>query len=211
MIELARIVEQQANLSSYRATQNKERAQQLELLFESTKPKNHYPDWHPLIATPFRYAPPLKQARFCPPYGKNIFYGALVKETALYEHAYYFMKERILLKKLKTQTGTRTLFTVDTDDSGAYNIRHAKMRALIMNKNDYSASHQFMTENPGTTFILYPSCRDPEERDNAAVLDIHRLQKLPKWQTALNFFYDNKKKQLTWINYALTIKWTEVA
>ena len=161
MIELVRIIEYQAMLYSYRATQNEEQAKQLDLLLESTKPKNLYNEWHPLIATPFRYRPPLKVGRFCPPFGKNIFYGSLTEETALYEHAFHFMKERIHVRKIETQTGARTLFSAAADDSRAVRIHEDNRFMAIMNKNDYSASHQFITSNPDATFIYYPSCRDP--------------------------------------------------
>ena len=51
-----------------------------------------------------------------------------------------------------------------------------------MNKNDYSASHQFVTANNKITFIIYPFCRDPKQRDNTAILDINHLAKNPKWE-----------------------------
>jgi len=79
-MELFRIVQDQANLYSYRATQNEDRAAQLEALIESTKPTNSFSAWHPLIATPFRYSPPHPNARFCPHYGKNIFMPLYLKK-----------------------------------------------------------------------------------------------------------------------------------
>lgn len=209
MIELTRIVEHQASLSSYRATQNEELAVQLELLIEATKPKNSYSNWHPLIATPFRYTPPHPQARFRPPYGKNVFYGSLIEETALYEHAFHFMKQRIHLN-MGTETGVRTLFFVDADDKDAFHLSQHQYASSILDKNDYSSSHQFITENQHLSFILYPSCRDPKQRNNAAILDIHHLEKNPKWETAIKFFYDNSLQQITWIDYQLQIPWKEI-
>lgn len=210
MIELVRIVEHQSTLSSYRATQNEERAVQLELLIEMTKPANPYRMWHPLIATPFRYKPPHPQARFRPPYGKNVFYGALIEETALYEHAFHFIKERRHLK-IKTDTGVRTIFFVEANDTHSTQLRHHADRVQIMNKDDYSASHQFMMINPKTTFIIYPSCRDPQQRDNVAVLDINHLEKNPKWESTIKFFYDNKQQQINWLDYNLRIQWNQVS
>jgi len=209
-MELVRIVEHQATLSSYRATQNEELALQLELLIEATKPKNIYADWHPLIATPFRYNPPHPQARFRPPYGKNVFYGSLLEETALYEHAFHFIKERKHLK-IKTDTGVRTIFFVDTNRQHAIVIRNHPDCLTIMNKNDYFASHQFMLSNPHASAIIYPSCRDPKQRDNAAILDIALLNKNPKWESAIKFFYDNQKQEMSWLDYKLRIHWNQVA
>lgn len=211
MIELVRIIENQSTLSSYRATQNEERAIQLELLIEMTKPVDKQQAWHPLIATPFRNTPPPHtQARFRPSYGKNVFYGALLEETALYEHAFHFMKQRMHLK-IKTDTGVRTIFFVEANDSGSVKIKHHSTCSQIINKNDYSASHQFVADNTQTTFIIYPSCRDPKQRENAAVLDINHLAKNPKWESSIKFFYDNQKQQINWLDYKLHITWKEVS
>jgi hypothetical protein len=209
VIELVRIVENQSTLSSYRATQNEERAVQLELLIEMTKPSNKYQMWHPLIATPFRYNPPHPQARFRPPYGKNVFYGALLEETALYEHAFHFMKQRLHLK-IKTDTGIRTIFFVDADDTNATHIKNHPDCAKIVDKNDYTASQQFITANKETTFIVYPSCRDPKQRDNAAVFNIAHLAKNPKWESTIKFFYDNQLQQVSWLDYNFHIQWPQV-
>lgn len=210
MIELVRIVEHQSSLSSYRATQNEERAIQLELLIEMTKPINKQQQWHPLIATPFRYNPPYPQARFRPPYGKNVFYGALLEETALYEHAFHFMKQRMHLK-IKTDTGLRTIFFVAANDTGSVLVRNLPDCIQIMNKNDYSASHQFVKANTEITFIIYPSCRDPKQRDNAAILDINHLAKNPKWESSIKYFYDNQTQQISWLDYNLHIQWRAVS
>lgn len=210
MIELFRIVEQKAALASFRAAQNEEHALQLELLIEMTKPKNRYSDWHPLIATPFRYSPPHPHARFRPPYGKNVFYASASEETALYEHAFHFMKQRVHLS-MDTETGTRTIFSVDADDKNAARVKKDIHGDAIVNKHDYAASHQFAETNPHLTFIVYPSCRDPRERDNAAIFDIAHLDKYPRWESAIKFFYDNAKKQIAWLDYGLHIRWNQVA
>jgi hypothetical protein len=209
LIKLTRIIEHQAVLSSYRATQNEARALQLELLIETTKPKNLYAEWHPLIATPFRYTPPHPHARFRPAYGKNVFYGSFVEETALYEHAYHFIKERKHLK-IKSDSGIRTIFFVSADENNAILLKNDMNCSRIMDKNDYSASHQFITSNPKAHFIIYPSCRDPKQRDNAAILDITCLDKKLTSESSIKFFYDNQKQQLTWIDYPLHIQWDEV-
>lgn len=210
MIELVRIVECQSTLSSYRATQNEERALQLELLIEMTKPKNRYTGWHPLVATPFRYNPPHPEARFRPVYGKNVFYGALIEETALYEHAFHFIKERLHLK-IKTDVGVRTIFFVEANETNAIRIKNHADCSAITDKNNYSTSHQYISSNPNTTFIIYPSCRDPQRRENAAVLDINHLAKNPKWESTIKYFYDNQTQQINWLDYNLHIQWGQVS
>ena len=80
-----------------------------------------------------------------------------------------------------------------------------------MNKNDYSASHQFVTANTKITFIIYPSCRDPKQRDNTAILDINHLAKNPKWESTIKFFYDNQTQQISWLDYNLHIQWSAVS
>jgi hypothetical protein len=205
VIEIIRIVEHQASLSSYRATRNEDRAVQLELLIELTKPKNIFTEWHPLIATPFRYNPPHPIARFRPRFGRNIFYASLETETALYEHAYHFMRQRMHLA-VNTETGIRTLFSVDADKTSAVKIEIE----TLTSKQDYSASHDWIEKNPQISFILYPSCRDPLKRMNAAVLEIEHLGKDIKRESAIKFFYDNQQQKLTWIDYSLPIKWEQV-
>jgi hypothetical protein len=205
-----RIIENQSALSSYRATQNEERAIQLELLIENTKPATKIQTWHPLIATPFRYHPPHKQARFRPPYGRNVFYGALVEETALYEHAFHFMKQRRHLK-IKSDTGVRTIFFVNANDTDSVFIKNHPNYMRMMDKNDYSASQEFVTAHPEMTFIIYPSCRDLQQRDNAAILDINKLDRNPKWESTIKFFYDNETHQISWLDYHLHIQWKAVS
>lgn len=209
MIELIRIVQYQS-LSSYHATQNEQRAKQLELLIEMTKPTDLYSEWHPLITSPFRYNPPHPQARFRPPYGKNVFYGSFIEETALYENAFHFIRERKHLN-IKTDIGVRTIFSITGNENESIDIKKDPNCSVIMDKNDYSISHQYVISNPNTTLIIYPSCRDPQKRNNAAVLDINRLKKHPKWESSIKFFYDNEKQEISWLDYGLHIKWDEVS
>lgn len=210
-MEVVRIVEYQSDfLFSYRATRHEDRATQLESLFALTKPKNRYPQWHPLIAKPFQHHPPHPHARFRPSSGRNVFYGSFIEETALYEHAFHFMRQRMHLN-VDTETGTRTLFFVETNNTNSIQIRTDNNFLAIIDKNNYAASHQFIIKNPHATFLIYPSCRDPLQRDNAAILDIQLLDKNPKWESCINFFYDNQKKQITWLDYSLHIQWAQVS
>ena len=105
------------------------------------------------------------------------------------------MKERMHLP-IHSQTGTRTLFFVDADNTNSLDIKNNNNYASMINKNDYSASHDFINSNQHVTFILYPSCRDPHQRGNAAILKIDHLVKNPKWESAINFFYDNAQQQI---------------
>lgn len=209
MIELTRVIEDQTNLYSYRATENETLAQQLDLAIEITKPNLPYSEWHKLISTPFRYSPPLPNARFRPQYGKNVFYASVFEETALYEYSFHFMKERIHLN-IETEMGARTIFFVDAHDDNSFHIQHESHFSSIIDKNNYLPSHQFIENNSHLTFIIYPSCRDPLHRDNAAIFDIHRLEKNPKWESSIKFFYDNKKNVISWLDYDLHIEWAQV-
>ena len=120
------------------------------------------------------------------------------------------MKQRIHLN-LNTETGIRTIFFVDSNNNQAIDIRENTNISTIINKKDYVASHQYMISNPDISFIIYPSCRDPKQRDNAAILNILHLEKNPKWESAIKFFYDNTQKKITWLDYQLHIQWAEVA
>lgn len=50
----------------------------------------------------------------------------------------------------------------------------------------------------------------PQQRDNAAILEINHLAKNPKWEALIKFFYDNNQRKLTWIDYRLPIQWLQV-
>jgi hypothetical protein len=208
--ELFRIVEDQAKLSSYRATQNEDEAVQLELAIELTKPKNYYHEWHDLIATPFRYSPPHKIGRFRAAFSKNVFYGSLSILTSYYEYAYHFIFERRHLK-ISPETGKRTLFSVHANPAGALHIHDHEHLDKLIHKSDYSYSHQFIETNPDTRFIIYPSCRDPNKGNNAAVLDINLLDKQIHHEASIKYFYDNEKQEIFWMDAGLHIGWREVA
>lgn len=218
MIEVHRVVEDQAKLTSYRATQDKEKAIQLEMLIDLTKPPVRQTDWHDLVATPFRYDLPVMlrfQARFRPPYfSKNVFYAAGVLETALYEYSYHMMRQRVHLqvakRRVKNEVGTRTGFSVDADDSTAVRIHELPNAAAILSKSDYSVSHAYVQANPQSNFIVYPSVRDPQHRDHMAIMEISHLSRQLNGERQLNFFYDYRKKIVTWIDLGLSVGWSQV-
>lgn len=120
------------------------------------------------------------------------------------------MKQRMHLK-IKTETGIRTIFFVDANNTDSVEIRNHPDCNQMMNKNDYSTSHQFVIANPKINFIIYPSCRDPKQRDNAAVLDINYLTENPKWESTIKFFYDNQTQLISWLDYNIHIQWHEVS
>jgi hypothetical protein len=206
VIELVRIVEQK-DLWSYRATQNEEKAIQLEKLILSTKPANVNFQWHPLIAASFMDIP-RKPARFRPDFGKNTFYGSFQEETALYETAFYLMKERRHL--LISDSGTRTIFFVDANQKNFVDLNEYANCDVIMDKNDYSASHEFIRQQSNLSLIIYPSCRDPQQGNNAAIFNINLLAKNPNWESSIRYIYDYEREQVTWLDYSLTISWSEV-
>jgi hypothetical protein len=218
VIEVHRVVEDQARLTSYRATQDAEKAIQLEILIDLTKPPMRQPEWHDLIATPFRYDLPVLprfQARFRPPYFlKNVFYASAFLDTALYEHSFHMMRQRIHLqvgkRRIKNETGIRTGFSVDADNSSAVRLHKLPEASKILDKTDYSASHAYVHANPQEDFIVYPSVRDPQHRDNMAIMRIDRLSQQLKTECQLNFFYDYRKKLVTWIDLQLAISWDQV-
>lgn len=207
-MEIMRIIECQTSLYGYRATKNEARAIQLELAIDSTKPKNQHDEWDILISTPYRYSPPHREGRFRPPYGKNVFYGSAHVQTCFYEHAYHYMKERLHLE-MEPETDSRTLFSVQANDKNSINLRNYDVCSEIMHKIDYEASYKFIENNPDVSFIIYPSCRDPERRDNAAILDINLIAKNPSYQMRAGFYYDNKKKMIKWIDYDFSIYWDQ--
>ena len=71
MIDVFRVIEDQASVYGYKATEDQEEAIQLEVLIELTKPKLNFSEWDTLIATQFRYPLPVGEsysARFRPPF-----------------------------------------------------------------------------------------------------------------------------------------------
>ncbi len=90
MIELIRIINEDRGWS-YRATQNSGLGKQLDLMLEENDGRRS------LITGSFNRNLPLSKARFRPEYGRNVFYASFIEETALYEQAFYCMKECVHL------------------------------------------------------------------------------------------------------------------
>ena len=205
-MEIFRIIKNQTiALHSYHLTQNKNQAEQFDFLIKKLQPIN-LSNWHPYIAMPFKRKPPHPPARFRPAHGRTVFYASFVEETALYEKAFKIMSQRIHLKEGNISS-SRTMFSANADSSTAIDVNNISNQ--LMDKNDYTASHQFISAT-SETFIIYPSCRDRLHRNNAAILDINHLAKNPNWESPIQFFYDDNLQQITWLDNGLTISWQEV-
>jgi hypothetical protein len=214
LIEVCRIVESQSRLYAEQATSTYEKALYLESILEETKPKLPAKGWHPLIATPFRYPLPVSptyQARFRPPFfPKNVLYASRELRTALYEHAYHFLRERVHLKGVR-ETGQRSAFALFITSSHITDLRQHEAIAQLMNRRDYTPSHAYIQAHPEAQALLYPSCRDPRRGDNFAVLDIHALAKHIGTQETLSYFFEPAHPSIVWMDYGLRITWKEVS
>ena len=182
MIEAYRIVEDQTRQYAYKVTGTVTKAEALESALENNKPILSYEEWDILIAAPFRYSMPVQpeyMARFRPPYfRKNLLYCAEHKVTALYEYAYYLLKQRAHLPGIKQKTETRTIFSLYIDPKDIADLAKngdAKIDDLT-DRHNYSASHDFAKSHPNIKVLRYSSCRDPEKRFNYAVFEINSIR-----------------------------------
>jgi hypothetical protein len=210
MIDIYRVVESQPNSYAADATDNNiEKAKQLEILLQRNTEdlRKKYADWDKLIRGPFLYSIPVAmkfQARFKPPGSdKTVFYGSRTDTTALFEHAYHFMQERLHLSF--SENGNRTLFSVGLDNKIEYRIHNDTDIQKIMNPDDYSASHSFISTHSGKELICYPSCRDPKQGDCYAVFSIHLLEKVLKTNMAISFIWDAHTGEIYWSDLDLKI------
>lgn len=214
MIQAWRIVENQANLYGFRAADNAEKALYLEDIIESTKPAPLTAGWDKLIAAPFRHPLPVPhayQARFRPPYfNRNILYCSKELLTALYEHAFHYMRERVHLKGVR-EAGQRTAFTLLIDPKAVTDVRHRRDAKALTARKDYAASHAYISKNPEVRVIAYPSCRDPKRRLNYAALDIKAVGPNTGERRAISFYFDQSQGSILWTDFDLPIRWVEVA
>lgn len=214
MIEAFRIVEDQRRSYSYEVTTSAEEAAYLDAALEVTKPPPLYEKWHRLIATPFRYklpVPPPVQARFRPPYAKrNVLYASRETITSLYEHAFYFLRQRIDKPGIVAETGQRTIFSLYVNDEDVTDISGRKGISRIMDRSDYEPSHAFILGRSEIKIVGYPSCRDPEKRMNYAALEIESLGKEIGEEKAIEFYFDPSRKSIRWLGFNLEIDWAVV-
>ncbi len=196
---LHRIVEDQASRTPIRTiTDTQEEYEFIETLIEGTKPEIEFTEHHYLIRTQFRYPLPVAPeyaARFRPPFfHRNVFYGSFERITACYESAFHWLRERVHVSNLTQTPEPRTHFETDFKDPYAIDICRHKNVAQIMNKNDYSHSHSFVEENQQASSIIYPSCRDPQHRNCAAVFDVATLGLQPGSMENMFFIYNAATK-----------------
>jgi hypothetical protein len=191
----------------------------LEQFVEDSKPL--YPNvagYDILIQTPFRYKLPVPDryaARFRPGFfHKNVFYASHEKKTALYESSFHFLKQRHHLSGLSQTPEPRTLFSLGVDTRAAIDIRGYPNVNKIMDRNDYSASHNFVNQNTNLEVLLYPSCRCPNKGLNAAVYEITKLEKKPRSKESLHFIYDSSMQGVrisSGVDLVLFILWKDVS
>lgn len=214
-----RCVESQSHAPLRSLTDTNEEYEFLEQFVEDSKPP--YPGhqgYDVLIQTPFRYKLPVPDryaARFRPSFfNKNVFYASAEKSTSLYETSYHFLRQRQHISDLSQTPEPRTLFTVGINLKTSFDVRTDADIERIMARDDYSASHAFVRNNPHIDVFLYPSCRCPKKGTNAAVLEITRIEKKPRSKELLHFVYDQGKKGVRIFSgqeLILFILWKEVS
>lgn len=212
MIEIFRIIEDQSGSYALEATGNSAGlAKQLEILFQrpTEVARKKLSAWHKLIRTPFLYPLPVGfqyQARFKPPMSnKNVFYGAVEEITAFYEFAHHFVKERFHLTS--SEACSRTCFSAELDYKNQVKVHGEANISQIMDLFDYTHSHSYIIQNPHVDLICYPSCRDIQNRDCYAVLNINYLGYQPKSSRSLTVNWNADKKILTCMELNLNISY----
>ena len=173
--------------------------------------------YHILIYSPFRYDLPVLpkyQVRFKPPYhNKNVFYGSLETQTSYYEYAYHWMRQRFHIKNLSTAAERRTIFSVNFKGKNVIDIQDHPNIDAIMDKNDYSASHSFASQNKKGTPILYPSARK-QDGLNMAIMNITDLEKKPDEKHSIHLIFSSREEKCRIITHEekdLYIFWKEVS
>lgn len=155
----------------------------LESLIEETKPpipeECRHLDF--LLFTPFRYSASNPHgSRFRRPNAaRGVFYCATHPETAIAETAFY----RTLFYAESPATpwpanaAEFTAFAVEVSTSGAVDVTIGALASDpgIYHINNYTISQQFADDvrTAGLDVIKYRSVRDPEHRDNVALLVCH--------------------------------------
>lgn len=214
MIEAYRVVEDQRRSYSYEATADAEQASYLDLVLEESKPPLLYSEWHVLIAAPFRYPLPVRpayEARFKPPYsGRNVLYCSRATLTALHEHAFHFLRQRVGREGTAPETGQRTIFSVFVKEDDVTDISgHPEIRR-IMDRVQYAPSHEYIRRHSEVKVISYPSCRDPGRGMNYAARDIESLGKDIGEKKTIEFYFDPRSVSIRWIGHELDIDWATV-
>ncbi|MHB2025954.1 MAG: hypothetical protein ACYCPQ_04880 [Elusimicrobiota bacterium] len=82
-----------------------------------------------------------------------------------------------------------------------------------MDRRNYSASHADILENPNIKAVQYPSCRDPKNRPNFAILEIASLDKQIDEERVMSFYFDPPQRLIRWLEDGriLDITWKTVS
>lgn len=153
----------------------------LEQVLEASKPR--YPEGtehlHYLLRTPFRYRPPRRLgSRFGRPVpGQGVFYAAEHRVTALAEFAFWRRRffQAAAGVRLPRNEERLTVFTVDYASRRCLDLTQPPLsedRAVWTHPDDYSGTQALAdsARSCGTEVIRYESVRDPEHRNNVALL-----------------------------------------
>jgi hypothetical protein len=169
-----RIVEAQEIISTRKLVDTYEEYEILEALIESDKPmlKEELKGYHPLLYTPFRYAPLEYGSRFGNRLQPALWYGSLDINTTLVEKAYYQLN---FLRASKADFGLveslLTLFSCEVKTKTGIHLElepFTKYTAEISSPTSYQMSQQLgldMRESSIEAFT-YQSARDPLKKIN---------------------------------------------
>ena len=213
-----RIVELQAENVIFNIASSERNADFIEELVEDTKPDLNFEDYHFLIATAFRYPPPVPPeyaARFKPAfYPRNCLYASLEVRTSVYEFFYHWLLTWSHIKGLDTKVESRTHFQFEFNDKSLVDIRNHKDIDKLMDRHNYEPSQDFVRTLDKFDSILYPSCRDPEEGDNVATFNIKTLGKKILSEQTLQFHYVEEEMKcvvrLPVAGDVYTVRWQDV-
>ncbi len=100
------------------------------------------------------------------------------------------MRERRHLPDPTGSADPRLTFTVDLDVNGMIDTTQHADIVRIIDRNDTSASHAYILENPCDS-LLYPSARHPQGKC-VACFEMTRLGKMPLSREQFRFVYDKK-------------------
>ncbi|HEV8019430.1 MAG TPA: RES family NAD+ phosphorylase [Steroidobacteraceae bacterium] len=175
---LWRVVEAQHTASTMRLVDALEEQAALEAILEESKPplppavqRLHY-----LLATPFRYRPPVG-SRFRAPFDGGVWYGAETLRTALAEKSYWRL--RFLLDSPGTpdlKPVPHTAFRAAVRSTASVDLTAApfvRERATWISRTGYQETQAFARAARAAhiELIRYESVRDPQQAACAAVLD----------------------------------------
>ncbi len=204
-----RIVTRGGTRAAYRRSSNYKKAEWLNQEVQSLIDAPQAGRWHDLIKGPFRYKLPvssLLSKRFLPPnWHKNAFFAAYSPITSIYEIAYYFLRERVG-RKISSLPQTRTLFSVNFSDPNLIDLSNRPDIGEVMNRYDYSRSHQIVREFPDASSFQYPSCRAPDQGACVVTYDISCLGKTPKTEQELAYAFDMESSSVDVVSSITALK-----